>query len=87
LVLKIEGFFPNPASTTVNVVINTPDKDKITVFLMDITGRIVMQKEINVETGRNTVPVDISQLANTTYMLKVTAASGAHESFKVVMIK
>lgn len=87
LTLKIDGFFPNPASTIINVIITTPNRDKLTLFVTDITGKVVMRKETDVVAGRNTVPVDISYLANNTYILKATAASGANETFKIEVIK
>ena len=83
----IERLFPNPARTTVNIQITSPGKDKITVLMTDMAGRVVMQKVMNVEAGINTVPVDISQLNKTNYMLKVTTAKGPSKSFKVVVSK
>lgn len=85
--LTIDRLFPNPVSTTVNVQISSPDKDKITVLITDMAGRVVMQKVMNVEAGINTVPVDISQLNKANYMLKVTTAKGPTKSFKVVVSK
>jgi Secretion system C-terminal sorting domain len=87
LLLKIDGVFPNPATTVVNIMVSSPGKDKITFSITDVSGRMLLQKQVNVETGRNTFPIDISQLANTTYMLKVTTASGNNESFKIAVVK
>ena len=88
LQLKVEGTFPNPATTIINLQIASPGKGKITASLSDMAGKIVMQKIITVEAGRNIVPVDVSQLANNSYLLKVTDATGTHyESLKVMVIK
>ncbi|MEP7371811.1 MAG: T9SS type A sorting domain-containing protein [Chitinophagaceae bacterium] len=85
--LTIGRLFPNPARSIVNVQITSPGKDKITVFIIDLAGRIVIQKSMNVEAGNNIVPLDISQLNNTNYMLKVTAAKGSSKSLKVLVSK
>ncbi|HEX7905115.1 MAG TPA: T9SS type A sorting domain-containing protein [Chitinophagaceae bacterium] len=88
VLLKVEGTFPNPATTTINLQIASPGKGKVTASLSDMTGKMVMQKIINVEAGRNIVPIDVSQLANNSYLLKVTDATGAsYESLKVMIIK
>lgn len=74
--LSIDGLFPNPANTVVNVLIAAPGKDKVTVLITDMAGRTVAQKPVNVETGTNTVPVDINRLANGSYLVKLICANG-----------
>lgn len=73
--LMIDGLFPNPASTLVNVLIAAPNKDKVTLVVTDIAGRTVAQQVVSVETGSNTIPVDISRLSNGTYMVKLVCES------------
>ena len=85
--LTIDRLFPNPARNSVNIQITSPDKDKITVFISDMAGRVVVQKVMNVEAGSNNVPVDICQLNKTNYMVKVTTAKGYSKSFKLVVSK
>ncbi|MGG9962712.1 T9SS type A sorting domain-containing protein [Ferruginibacter sp. SUN106] len=87
LVIKVDGVFPNPAITTVNIQVNAPAKSKLTVYLVDNTGRVAMQQDINVETGKNIVPIDISKLANANYTLKVSSGLGNAAAFKVMVIK
>ncbi|GAB2811342.1 hypothetical protein GCM10027043_08470 [Ferruginibacter profundus] len=87
LVIQVDAVFPNPAITTVNVEVNAPAKSKLTVYLVDNAGRIALQQDVTVETGKNIIPVDISKLANASYTLKVSTASGNTESFKVMVIK
>jgi hypothetical protein len=69
--LTIDGLFPNPAISVVNVLIATPNKDRATLIITDVAGRIVEQKLVNVETGSNTIPVDISRLTPGTYLVKL----------------
>lgn len=73
--LMIDGLFPNPARTLVNVLIAAPNKDKVTLVITDIAGRIVIQLVLNVETGSSTIPVDISRLSNGTYLVKLVCES------------
>ena len=78
--IGIGGIFPNPASTTVNVLIDAPRRDDVTVVLMDALGKTIKQKVVNVEIGSNTVPVEIGSLANGSYLVKVLCKSSDCET-------
>lgn len=75
LTLMMEGLFPNPASTIVNVMIAAPVREKVSLVITDVTGRTVAQQLVNVETGSNTIPVDISRLNAGSYMVKLVCSS------------
>lgn len=79
-ILGIGGLFPNPASTLVNVIIDAPKRDDVTLVVMDVTGKTVKQKLVNVETGSNTVPVEIGNLAQGSYMVKLVCKSSDCET-------
>jgi hypothetical protein len=78
--LMIDGLFPNPANSLVNVMIAAPNKDYVTLVITDIAGRTVIQLLLNVETGSNTIPVDISRLTNGTYMVKLICSSNCESA-------
>jgi hypothetical protein len=78
--IGIGGIFPNPASSTVNVIIDAPRRDDVTVVLMDVLGKTIKQKVVNVEIGSNTVPVEISGLASGSYLVKVLCKSSDCET-------
>jgi hypothetical protein len=75
LTLMIDGLFPNPANSVVNVLIGSPGHDKVTLLVTDMLGKTVVQQVTEVETGSNTIPLDISRLANGTYMVKLICSS------------
>jgi hypothetical protein len=75
MTIGIGGIFPNPASSTVNVIIDAPRRDDVTVVLMDVLGKTIKQKMVNVEIGSNTVPVEIGGLASGSYLVKVLCKS------------
>ena len=70
LTLTIGGLFPNPANHILNVVIDAPVRNEITLVITDMAGKIVKQQPANVETGSNTITMNISNLANGTYTVK-----------------
>lgn len=75
VILSIDGLFPNPAGAVVNVRIASPLKDRLAIVITDINGRVMVRQMANVETGSNTIPVDISRLAGGTYMTKLVCSS------------
>ena len=82
--ITIEGIFPNPATTTINMLVGSPGKDKVTVVVTDMSGRIMITKNMNVETGSNTLPLDVSALAGGNYFIKMVDSNGEVVSGKFV---
>jgi hypothetical protein len=78
--LSISSLFPNPASTMVNVIIDAPKRDKVTLIMSDINGKMVKQQLVNVDIGSNTVPVEISNLAKGSYLVKLVCQSSDCET-------
>jgi hypothetical protein len=73
--LGIGGLFPNPAQTKVSVIIDAPARQDVTLMVTDMSGKTVKQQIVNVEIGSNTVPVDISTLAQGSYLIKAVCKS------------
>jgi len=73
--LSIGGLFPNPASTEISVLLDAPVKDKVTLLIIDAAGKTVLQKIVNIETGSNTIPVNIASLTNGSYLVKMVCNS------------
>lgn len=74
--ITIDGLFPNPATTTINLRVGAPNRDRLTIVVTDISGRMVMQQNMNVETGNNTLPLDISALPDGNYFIKLISSNG-----------
>jgi GEVED domain/Secretion system C-terminal sorting domain len=73
--LELSGLFPNPASTSLNVVLDVPARDRVTLVVTDLAGRTLIQKAVNVETGTNTIDMDVSGLTKGTYMVRVICSN------------
>jgi hypothetical protein len=74
--MTIEGLYPNPANTKVNVLIGTPVRDRVSLMIVDMSGKAVLQQVFNVEAGSNTIPVDISRLSNGNFLVKLICSNG-----------
>jgi hypothetical protein len=85
--MEIGGLFPNPANDKLNVIVSAPQRGNVTLAVMDINGKMISQKLINVEAGSNTVPVEISQLAKGNYLVKVVDRSSGSESTASKFVK
>ncbi len=76
----IGGIFPNPASQLINVIVESPQREDVTMVVMDVSGKTIKQKLVNVEMGSNTVPVEIGNLASGSYLVKVISRLSEGES-------
>ena len=76
LTFAIGGLFPNPASSQVHVIVNAPSRNRVTLVMTDIAGRIVLTQKATVETGSNTITVGIGHLAQGSYLVKLVCDNG-----------
>lgn len=83
-VITLNGMFPNPAATVVNLMLSSPVKDKVQLVVTDMNGRIMMVRQLNVEMGSNTLPVNVAALAGGTYMVKMVSSTGEVSTGKLL---
>ena len=81
---KSVSLYPNPITASQNLsVIISGYEGSIKGELMSMTGQAI--RSYSLKNGTNSLSVE--KLAQATYMLRVTDASGESESFRVVVIK
>jgi hypothetical protein len=68
----ISSLYPNPAVGSLSVIINTDRAETLTAEVIDMTGRKQSLKIIKAEIGENKAIVDVSTLAQGTYIMKIT---------------
>jgi hypothetical protein len=75
--------YPNPATNTINVRY-TAGKSGIYLFeLVDMGGKILSHKAINVMQGANTTTFDASQFARGTYFINITEPGGKKQNLQI----
>jgi len=81
---KSVSLYPNPltANQYLSVIVSGYE-GSIKGELVSMTGQVI--STYSLKNGTNTLPVD--KLAQATYMMRVTDATGATESFRVIIIK
>lgn len=72
--------YPNPADQYLNVDISITKASPALVQLIDATGRIVKTIQSDLHIGDNTVRVELDDLADGVYMVKVTNNKGLNYS-------
>ena len=82
--VKTVSMYPNPLTANQHLtVIASGYEGTIKGELVSMSGQVI--RTYNLKNRTNTLPVD--KLAQATYMLRVTDASGEAESFRVIIIK
>ena len=65
--------YPNPFVTLVNFQFSKPIDEPISIFVFDIRGRLIIQKQ---ENGFNAIlTLDLSQLPNSEYLVRLSATN------------
>jgi hypothetical protein len=74
--LGITSVYPNPVSRVLNIALELPVRDKVTLIVTDLSGKIMKQQVANTEAGVNTLQVDVSGLTAGTYIVKAVCSQG-----------
>lgn len=71
--LSHQLLFPNPATNRFNVLFNSIENSKGTLQIFDISGREVLNHNVEVIAGENNLSENVSQLQNGVYFVQVIA--------------
>lgn len=80
------SLFPNPATNALNIAIYAKEAGKGEVYIMDISGKVLVAHSINVDAGNNTLHENTSALPSGMYFVKVNCNDIATTK-KLVIIK
>lgn len=73
--LSLGGLFPNPASSKLNVVVNAPAKEDVTVSLLDALGRPVKSRKEVIEAGASTLDLNVSDVRAGVYYIQLLSGT------------
>jgi hypothetical protein len=77
---------PNPSSGPFNLQINGDKSTQATISVIDINGRTIIQKEVKLIAGDQTIPFNISHYPQGVYLVKVQTEEG-EQTLKVIIEK
>lgn len=69
----VVNFYPNPANDQLNIDLVSLVAEQAEVILMDLSGRVVVRKTIQVLEGANSFELDLSDCTNGVYVLTITS--------------
>ena len=72
---QILNVYPNPASGIINVIFSSNDNE-VALSIVDLSGRTVASRELNVNTGMAQESIDISHLNSGVYLLTLRTSKG-----------
>jgi len=78
---------PNPALDQVRVKVNLDYAQEISIEIVDLLGRSIVNTKANATEGINVFPQDISNLESGTYFIKVTDSEGDEMVDKFIKLK
>jgi hypothetical protein len=79
---------PNPFNPTTSIRYYLPQKAKVILEILDVTGRTIEKLVDNIESsGKHTVTFDGSGLTSGTYLYRLTTSTGFTESKKMLLVK
>lgn len=68
--------FPNPAQQLVSFELDNQSSGKLQYELMDVQGKKISGKELNITSGKTKETIDVSNLAGGLYLLKIIITQG-----------
>jgi hypothetical protein len=84
--LQSIGVFPNPTANNLTVTINLADAKNLKMNIQNIVGQSVIQNNVNLNAGNNTIEIATETLQNGTYFLQFSDAIGT-KTVKFVVSK
>lgn len=75
--LALSHIYPNPAKSSVNVVLTAPAATKVNIIVTDLAGKPVMQQAAQLASGDNTLSLNVNTLPSGTYIIKAVSANSS----------
>ncbi|MEI6766220.1 MAG: T9SS type A sorting domain-containing protein [Bacteroidota bacterium] len=80
------NIFPNPASEITNISCTADASQKVSLFVMDITGRVLLSREVELNAGSNSIQLSVNALAAGNYFIQLKGAT-INSTLKLVVTK
>jgi hypothetical protein len=78
------SIFPNPANTDVNIQMNITEPANIEFTLIDLVGQTLIARELIFTPGMNNEKVDLSNLSNGIYLLKMKKGNSIYTNKLII---
>jgi len=78
--LQIGGVYPNPAQDLLQLSIDAPASEMVSIQLLDASGRLLREIRKAVDQGTNTVPLNLSGIPAGLYFVRLHCGANCNES-------
>ena len=78
-------FYPNPVTSGASLIVNIDNPEQVRESIIDNSGRIVKQRQLNLLSGATFLSIDLSMLAKGTYYLQLKG-NAVNEKMKFVKL-
>jgi len=69
--VEFDDLYPNPASNQVNLSLNLLKTAETAIEIIDMNGRVVQVRNLNLKSGQNTIALPVTNLENGIYFLRL----------------
>lgn len=76
-VLSYVNVFPNPSAELIHVNLNLKSEQKVSLELVDLTGKLIVSKDLGILEGDSKQSINVSGVVKGTYFIKVVTEKGA----------
>ncbi|MBX2930650.1 MAG: T9SS type A sorting domain-containing protein [Chitinophagaceae bacterium] len=78
--VSITGVYPNPTRNTLSVNIASPSTERVSIVVTDISGKVLVQQNVELNAGDNVKQIDVSRLSQGTYLIKTICNNGCESA-------
>lgn len=72
----LSNIYPNPAKSSVNVVLTAPVSSAANITITDLAGKLVTHQVAQLTVGNNNLSLDVNKLPGGSYVIKAVMANG-----------
>jgi hypothetical protein len=80
--VRLSSVYPNPTTSELNIIISAPGSEKVNLVVTDLSGKVVIQKAVELATGDNIHKLGVGKLSAGTYLIKVICDNGCETSIQ-----
>lgn len=76
--------YPNPTNDKLSLEMDLKENTALTISLLEVNGKVIFEKKVNVNVGKHLEVLNLSNIANGMYFLKVSQENGENYLQKVI---
>jgi hypothetical protein len=79
---EITRVYPNPVAEQLNVILNTPNSEKVNIRITDLVGKTIAEKALQTNQGDNNIQFNTSNLSRGTYLIRIISSNNSEMSIQ-----